>query len=91
MRLKPTDQGCLNNPHLKVTEVTDDVSIFLLLSLVLHLKNSRDEVREAQQLSDNCISSGNDPEDGLTTQVVLCQEVHHGSWRRRRGGRTRGR
>lgn len=65
--------------HLKVAKVKDYVSVFLLVTLVPKLENSRDEIRKAQKLSDDCVPSGNDPEDGLTTQVVLCQEVHHGS------------
>lgn len=64
--------------HLKVAKVKDYVSVFLLVTLVPQLENSRDEIRKAQKLCDDCVASGNDPEDGLTTQVVLCQKVHHG-------------
>lgn len=75
-------------PYLKVAEVTDDVSIFLLVALVLEPENRRDEVREAQELSNDGISSRNYPEDGLATQVVLRQEVHHSGWRKRRRMKT---
>lgn len=75
-----------SNPHLEVAEVTDNVSVFLLVTFVLESENCRDEVREAQELSDDCISSGDDPEDGLAAQVVLCQEIHHGG----DGGRQEG-
>lgn len=88
----PSLQGleCYYNSHLEVAEVTDNVTIFLLVTFVLESKNWRDEVREAQELGDDGISSGNYPEDGLAAQVVLCQEVHHSGWRRRKR-RRRGR
>ena len=87
---KPTNQQMFfqllpwSTPNLKVAEVTDNVSIFLLVTLVLEPENWRDEVREAQELGDDGISSRHYPEDGLAAQVVLCQEVHHCSCRRRR-------
>lgn len=71
--------------HLKVAEVKYYVSVFLLVALVPKLENCRDEIRKAQKLSNDCVPSGNDPEDGLTTQVVLSQKVHHGAWRREGG------
>lgn len=74
-----TEHAVRVNIHLKVAEVKYNVSVFLLVTLVPQLENSRDKIREAQKLSDDCVSSGNDPEDGLTTQVVLCQKVHHGA------------
>lgn len=70
--------------YLKVAEVTDNVSIFLLVTLVLQPENRRDEVRETQEFSNDGISSGDYPEDGLTTQIILRQEVHHSAWRKRR-------
>lgn len=73
-----------SNPYLEVAKVTNDVSIFLLVTLVLQPENCRDEVREAQKLSNDGISSGDYPEDGLATQIVLRQEVHHSGWRKRR-------
>lgn len=75
--------------YLKVAEITNNVSIFLLVALVLEPENCRDEVRETQELCNDGISSGNYPEDGLAAQVVLCQEVHHGGWRKRRRKRRR--
>lgn len=74
--------------YLKVAEVTDDVSIFLLVALVLESENWRDEVREAQELGNDSIPSGNYPEDGLAAQVVLRQEVHHGGWRKMKNSHT---
>lgn len=73
-----------SNPHLKVAEVTDNVSIFLLVALVFEPENCRDEFREAQELGNDGISSRNYPEDGLAAQVVLRQEVHHSGWRKTR-------
>ncbi len=72
------------NPHLKVAEVTDNVSIFLLVALILESVYCRDEVRKAQKLSNDGVSSRNDSEDGLAAQVVLRQEVHHDGWKRKR-------
>lgn len=60
------------NKYLKVTKITDNISIFLLVTFILQLENRRDEVRKAQQLSNDGISSRNYPEDGLATQIVLC-------------------
>lgn len=67
--------------YLKVAKVTDDISVFLLVTFVLESENCRDEVREAQELSDDGVSPGDDPEDGLAAQVVLRQEVQHVSGR----------
>lgn len=64
--------------YLKVAEVTDDVSVFLLVALVSEPEHSGDEVREAQQLSDDGVSPGHDPQDGLAAQVILSKEVHRG-------------
>lgn len=47
--------------NLEVAEVADDVSIFLLVTLVSEPEYSRDEVGEAQQLSNDGISPGHDP------------------------------
>lgn len=63
---------------LKVAEVADYVSIFLLVTFVLEPKHRWDEVREPQELCNNGVPSGDYPEDGLATLVVVGQEVHHG-------------
>lgn len=70
--------------YLKVAEVTDNVAIFLLVTLVPESKNCRNEVGEAKEFSNDGISSGDNPEDGLAAQIVFCQEVHHSVWRKRR-------
>lgn len=80
---------CYTITHLKVAEVTDDVSIFLLVTLVLEPEHCGDEVREAQELSNDGVSSRDYPEDGLAAQVVLRQEIHHGGWRKWRKRRMK--
>lgn len=64
--------------HLEVAEITDDVSIFLLVALVFEPEDSRDEVWEAEELGYDSVTPGHDPQHRLTTQVVLRQEIHHG-------------
>ena len=70
----PRSQG----KHLKVAEVKDDVSISLLVSPVFQQEHSRNELREPQHLSNDGIATGDDPQDGLATEIILGQKVQHG-------------
>lgn len=70
----PRSQG----KHLKVAEVKDDVSISLLVSPVFQQEHSRNELREPQHLGNDGIATGDDPQDGLATEIILSQEVQHG-------------
>lgn len=63
--------------YFEIAEVTYDVSIFLLVTFVLQPEDNWYKLREAEQFSNDGISSGHNPKNGLAAQVILRQKVHH--------------
>lgn len=63
--------------YLKVAEIKYDLSVFLLIRSIFQTEHSWNKFREPQQLCDDGIATGNDPQDCLATEVVLSQEVQH--------------
>ncbi len=64
---------------LEVTEVADEVYVFLVLwsGGRIWFEEDRDEIRQTEQLGENGVSTRYESQDGLPTDVVLCQKIHH--------------